>query len=217
MLNCHPPVISRAPADAEWKSALRLDRSWTDPSRDTIHLNWIPFLEPQFSYCGLRGSALDYLAWNASQAQGGSFMFNYLESNFDGDVHIEERIGALQNLRHGAVIMRIIVVHTTIENGAKAGLFGLLGDAPIQIVDVSKTQRLDAFFDLAEACESTPNFATTRQDFQRGSPELYKATLKKKFVDTFQSQGAETLSSLYPAIMFRLCPSLCSHQFEGYK
>jgi hypothetical protein len=80
-------------------------------------------------------------------------MFDYLESNFEVDfdefVDMEERIGALQKLRRGAVIMRINVVHTTIENAAKAGLFGLLGDAPIQIVDVSDTQRLDAFFDLA--------------------------------------------------------------------
>lgn len=143
----------KAPPDAEWKSRLILGHSWVDSSRDTIHLHWIPILEPLFLYSIAGGSALDYLAWNASQAQGGSFMFDYLESNFEVDfdefVDMEERIGALQKLRRGAVIMRINVVHTTIENAAKAGLFGLLGDAPIQIVDVSDTQRLDAFFDLA--------------------------------------------------------------------
>lgn len=207
----------KAPPDAEWKSALRLNHSWIDSSRDTVHLHWIPFFEPLFSYCTNGGSALDYLAWNASQAQGGSFMFNYLESNFDGDVDMEERIGALQKLRRGAVVMRIIVVHTTIENAAKAELFGLLGDAPIQIVDASDTQRLDALFDLAEACESTRNFTATRQDFQKDSPELYKTTLKKKLVDAFQSQGAQMLSSLYPAIMFRLCPNFCNRPFKGSK
>jgi hypothetical protein len=113
--------------------------------------------------------------------------------------------------------MRINVVHTTIENAAKAGLFGLLGDAPIQIVDVSDTQRLDAFFDLAEAPESTPSFTTTRHDFHKDSPEFYETILKKKLVDVFQCQGAETLSSLYPAIMFRLCPNFCNHSFKDSK
>lgn len=149
----------KAPLDAEWKSELRHDHLWIDSSRDTIHLHWITFVEPRFLYCIAGGSALDYLAWNASQAHGGSFRLDCLESNFDEDIDMEERIGALHKLRRGAVIICIIVVHTTFENALKAGLFGL-GDAPIQIVDASDTHRLDAVSDLAEASEFTLNFET---------------------------------------------------------
>jgi hypothetical protein len=66
-----------------------------------MHLHWIPILEPLFSYCVAGGSPLDYLAWNASQAQGGSFMFDYLESNFEVDfdeyVDMEERLEPFRN------------------------------------------------------------------------------------------------------------------------
>lgn len=67
---------------------------------------------------------------------------------------MEERFGTLQRLRHGIVVMRIIVVHTTFETAARTGLFRLLGDACIQLVDAFDGPRLNAFFDFAEKCES---------------------------------------------------------------
>ena len=61
---------------------------------------------------------------------------------------MEVRVGPVQRLHHGAIVMRVIVGHTTFQDAARAGLFGLLGDAPIQIVDMSDELRLDAFFIL---------------------------------------------------------------------
>jgi hypothetical protein len=93
-------------------------------------------------------------------------MFDYLDNTFDGDVSMEDGVGALQQLRHWTIVMRIIVVHTTLENAAKTGLFGLLGDAPIQLVDIFDDLRLDALFDFAEKCESgAKGFITRRQIF----------------------------------------------------
>lgn len=46
-------------------------------------------------------------------------------------------------------MIRIFVARSTFRNAAKGGLFGLLGDTPIQIVDVSDEPRIDAFFDFA--------------------------------------------------------------------
>lgn len=227
-INRHPPVISRvcresrlvasetgyyhdrvsAPPGAQWKSNLQLEKSWIDPSRDSIHLNWTPCYEA--GYWG-DGSALDYLAWRATRARGGSFMFDYLDNSFDGDVDMEERIGALQQLRHGIVVMRIIVVHTTFETAAKTGLFGLLGDACIQLVDVSDEPRLNAFFDFAKECESAAKGVTRMQDFYRESSEIARRSLKDKLADTFGAQAAQKLPPMCPAIMFRLCSHWCNH------
>ncbi|CAL5866160.1 uncharacterized protein PFLUO_LOCUS367 [Penicillium psychrofluorescens] len=160
------------------------------------------------------GRVLDYFAWNAAQFKGGSFMFDYLESTVEGDVDMEDRIGALQQLQHGAVVMRIILVHTILENAAKTGLFGLLGDAPIQVVDIFDESRLDALFEFAEKCESDAKGSITRrQDFHRDSSESVQIVLKDKLADTFGAQAAQKLSSIYPAIMFRLCTHWCNHSF----
>ncbi|OKO94390.1 hypothetical protein PENSUB_11657 [Penicillium subrubescens] len=101
IINRRPPVISRvcresryiaskfntsydrekgspsleAPPDAQWNSDLQLEKSWIDPSRDIIHLNWTSYYTA--GYFG-DGSALDFLAWRAVQASGGSFMFDIL-------------------------------------------------------------------------------------------------------------------------------------------
>ncbi|KAJ5808365.1 hypothetical protein N7474_009634 [Penicillium riverlandense] len=163
------------------------------------------------------GSALDHLAWNAAQVGGrGSFMFDYLDNNFDGEVDMEDRVGALQKLQHGAIAMRIIVVHTTFQNAALTGLFGLLGDAPIQLVDVSDEPRLYAFFDFAEKCDSDAKGFTKRQGFHRDSSETVKSILKEKLAETFGARAAQTLPQIYPAIMFRLCTRLCNRPFGGF-
>ncbi|KAJ6133233.1 hypothetical protein N7471_008448 [Penicillium samsonianum] len=227
--NRHPPLISRvcresrlvaskaghniekkAPKDSDWFSSGKFEKLWIDPSRDSIHLNWTPCYEPHFPNFG---SALDRLAWNAAQVRGkGSFMLYYLDSDFDGDVKMEDRVGPVQELHHGAIVMRVIVVHTTFQDAARSGLFGHFGDAPIQIVDVSDELRIDAFFDFANQCESSAKqFITKRQDFHRDSAESIKATLREKLAERF---GTQALPPMYPAIMFRFCPRWCNHSLK---
>lgn len=179
------------PQEAPWHSNLLVERTWLDPCRDIILLNWTPTYSA--GYCG-QGSALDSLAWNAAKARGGSFMFDYLESTRDGEVDLRERIGALQKLQH--VVMHLIVVHTTFETAAKTGLFGLLGDACIQLVDVSDEARLHALFDFAEKCESEANGSiTSKQDFRRQSPKSVKKILNDKLGRRFGGPGYSEIIS----------------------
>ncbi|KAJ5167274.1 uncharacterized protein N7482_006055 [Penicillium canariense] len=98
---------------------------------------------------------------NLPPSHGGSFMFDYLDNTLDGEVYLRERIGALQKLQYGGVVMHLIIVRTTFETAAKTGLFGLLGDAYIQLVDISDEARLNALFDFAEKCESEANGSIT--------------------------------------------------------
>ena len=180
------------PVEAEWISHSHVERSWVDPSRDTIHLNWTPCYEAEH---WADGSALDYLAWSAARARGGSFMFDYLDNEFDGDAFLEERIEAFQQLQHGRVVMRVIVVHSEFQTAAETGLFGLLGDACVQLVDVSDEQRLDAFFEFAEKCESDAEDGILWfQDFDIESPELANKSLKDKLAETFGAQAALSLA-----------------------
>lgn len=231
-INRQPPVISRVcresrrvafesgyqlvkespPPEARWNSSLLITKPWIDPSRDTIHLNWTPCYEADGSLIWGGGSALDYLAWSSRRARAGSFMFDYLDNTVDGGVDMEERIGAIQQLRNGVVVMQIVVVHTTFEAAADTGLFGLLGDACIQLVDVSDEARLNAFYDFAEKCESkAKGFVSRPQDFRRQSPESVRKTLTEKLADTFWSQPAQNLPPLSPVIMFRFCSRWCNH------
>lgn len=191
-----------------WNSNLLVrKKSWLDPRRDTIHLNWTP--SDLAGYNG-PGSALDYLAWKATEARRGSFMFDYLGPYFDGEgVSLDERIGVVQKLQNAFVVMKIVVVHTTVQIVTKSGLFGLLGDAFVQLIDVTDESRLDALFKFAEECESdTTGPIACKQVFCRKSADSYSKTLKEKLASTL---GQSLSLSLRPAIMFRFCPHFCNH------
>lgn len=142
-------------------------------------------------------------------------MFDYLDNTVDGGVNMEERIGAIQQLRQGAVVIKIVVVHTKFEAATKTGLFGLLGDACIQLVDVSDEARLNPFYDFADKCEANESKARglvrRPQDFRRQSPESIQKTLRDKLADTFWSQPGRNLPELSPVIMFRFCSLWCNH------
>jgi hypothetical protein len=109
------------------------------------------------------------------------------------------------------VVMRTVVAHSDPKTAAKTGLFGLLGDAPVQIVDWSDSPRIKAYFDFAEKCEQDKS-VTISQDFRR---ELhYSMTGKLRDVIMKQFNSEELAAAMNPAIMFRLCTRMCNH--HGY-
>ncbi|OQE06726.1 hypothetical protein PENFLA_c100G04817 [Penicillium flavigenum] len=134
-------------------------------------LDWTPWCEPEFWH---EESAVHHLAWHSAKAQGATFMFGYLKDKWDDDIDMENRVGAAQKLQHGTIVMRVIVAHTTVRNA--------FGDAPIQLVDISDDQRLDAFFAFAEECESyAQGFLTKGQRFYRESLESIKTREGKTY------------------------------------
>ncbi|CRG91180.1 hypothetical protein PISL3812_08228 [Talaromyces islandicus] len=190
------------PSEAQWESDTSINMAWFDHTRDLIHLNWHPSYEADFVG---KGSPLKSLAWDASQAAGGGSLFiEYFQT-----LHMPraELSDILNQLPTWMVVMRVIVVHTEASIGASTGLFGLLGDSRVQLVDLSDETRLNALFALAEKCEPY-DLVTTRQDFHRDSAETIQQDLREIIVAKFRSD--ELLPRLRPVIMFRLCTEMCN-------
>jgi hypothetical protein len=107
------------------------------------------------------------------------------------------------------VVMRTVIVHAPRTVHA-TGLFGILGDAPIQIVDIRDQERIHALFDLAEACENESSEFCPSQSFYRSSVEEMECYLRDILSSSFGS--AELSFELRPTVMFRWCPLMCNHR-----
>lgn len=108
-----------------------------------------------------------------------------------------EELDALEQLPSLWVIMSTIMIHLDFREAAQTGLFGLLGDAPVQIVPASDKKRASALYDLADP---------SGKEIQREYSEL-EMGLEEGCV---MHEISEKLSSkLHAAIMFRLCTPNC--------
>lgn len=243
--NGRPPIISRVcresravafetggplefseemPLDARWVSGTIAIDPWLDRVRDSVHLNWAPSCEAQYSS---HGNPLRCLAWGAGRvARGGSLMVDYFVDmfpprgqfppaggvstapNHSRNPEASRAMDVLGQLPSWMVVMRVLIVHADFGTAAATGLFGLLGDAPVQVIDVTDEARVNALLDLAERSERNGQVAA-RQDFHLDSVELMKQTLTDVIVTTFGSE--KVVPPMRPAVMFRLCTDMCNH------
>jgi len=184
--------------------------------QDSIqHLNWTSVYNADYQS---QGSPLHTLAWKASQTSGiASLMEEFIAPLYKypfwgrfTPTFRHDKAGdleALQQISDWLVVMRIIVIHSEHKPAAKTGMFGLLGDAPVQIVAVSDDARVHAFYHLAETCERrTP--VKVAQDFSRESVDSMKQRLRNRILRTHDSE--RLVAAMRPAIMFRLCTDGCN-------
>ena len=225
-LNGLPPLISRVcresravalqsrpkisetddPAAPLWKSGSRI---WQpiDPLRDIFHLNW----EPGWPTFHPRESSFFYLAWHAARvARGGSFMLNNLR-------FIEEHEkDALKKMPSWIVVVRTIVIHASYRYAASTGLFGLLGDAPVQLVYVSEQDKVRAFLSLAEESQRKGHAfhpQNLRREFTKNEKDTIRWAISSRHL-------RESMPPIRTAIMFRLCTEMCNHSDmaeEGFR
>ncbi|KAJ5267060.1 hypothetical protein N7478_009868 [Penicillium angulare] len=223
-MNLRPPTISRVCREsrdvafqnrvmlpyeemldeAYWESETRV-KGMIDPSRDTVHLNWVPWDERYED----EGYSIGYLAWHAANsAQGGSMdVFAIFPDDF-------EMLEFIPNL---VLVTRKVIVHASAEYVAKTGLFGLLCDAPVQLVDLSDENRLKAFFDLAEETQKK-GYVTFGQDLHRKSCEDLQAEFKKivkRRYGGFVAPSWDKIPPMRGAIMFRLCTDMCNNSEDA--
>jgi hypothetical protein len=203
-----PDSYGEAPLEADWVCStngdIRANNFWLDYKRDSVHLNWLPHYGPY--YGNGSGSVLMHLAWHAKKlGRRPSIMAECLiDCCVPGN---EDEIWEIfELLPSWWAIMRIVVVHTSFREAASSGLFGLLGDACVQIVPVSDQTRINVFYDFADKCERQ---APSDQNMQRDTPGFSRRKLKHAMTYGLRSSERANgiLSRMHPAIIFRLCIS----------
>ncbi|KAK5161101.1 hypothetical protein LTS14_000897 [Recurvomyces mirabilis] len=225
-LNSRPPLITRVcrearevaletgyvhirseddrPETARWVSMLSVEDGWQDRTRDSWHLNYNLAYEGGYESSG---HPVAYLAWHVlhSASGVGSFDFGLLShvgiwsrASDPFGVRHKDECHSLKQLQKWLVVMRIIVVHADLRTAAATGMFGLLGDATLQVVDVADQGRLEKFVDLAEEYEKTMSAVVTPQDLTRESKDSMELRLQEVEMDGY---GNETMANtLRPAV-----------------
>lgn len=96
------------------------------------------------------------------------------------DSELAEELRILQTVPEWLVVMRTIIIHCNLEAAARSGLFGLLGDALVLVIDAYRNRaRVKALLDFAEACESLQGPPLIRnQDYELESPDDMRRRLE---------------------------------------
>lgn len=152
--------------------------------------------------CASRWAAQRYHRWGPSR-----------DHFVTADEEIAGSLLILQALPVWLIVMRIFIVHCDLDTVARSGLFGLLGDAPVLVVDACREQaRVKALLDFAEACESVLGPLTKEQNFELESPDAMAWRLEHHIL--YRYQPNVRVSDMHPAVMFRLCPGLCNRRTD---
>lgn len=251
-LNQRPPLISRVchvsrtvALAAGSMFHLRPDDTnywqfqWKDPVRDSLHISWTPSddmlwgtsLNPFIWHERYDSKRIQQLSSGMSRGDPPSLMLEAIipvpryDSRFPTDT-ITLQTQLLRNFRKWLVVMRTIIVHCDYKTAAATGLFGLLDDAAIAVVDVCKDpERAEALFEFAKACEfqgqEPPLLA---QDFRHETPDMMKRALNDiiqlKYRIHLRDRTAAFAAIMQPAIMYRRCPRMCNRRktnFMTYK
>lgn len=212
--------------EAEWDAMnLIVSDRWQAPSRDSAHLNWTPAYQADLGMAA-DGHPLDSLIRESKRLnRSASIMLEYLSSNiieqepFDKPIHWplesipiprhrHQDLAALSLLPEWLVVTRVVVIHLDFARAARTGLFGILGDEPIQVLEAASllTSQL---YELAESCEHGAYAITAMQDFTRMSTNDMDAMVKRVAFKAFHDR--ELSMRMRPAIMFRLCTEMCNH------
>lgn len=96
------------------------------------------------------------------------------------------------------VILPPVVVHA--DMATAAGLFGLLWDARVQVVE--NEEQIKQFLALGERLDVTVSDSFTLEELKKAKAKL-QVTVKAVF------KSAYTKITLHPAVVFRLCIDQC--------
>lgn len=198
--------------DTEAFSNYQIDNPWLDTVRDSVHLNWEPWVDIEWQSYDLGDPVRCVMATAArSRAGRASIMLGLLQV-FQHRARPEEpdpqfrwtRSGLAGLMRARAswdvVILEPVILHA--DPGAAAGPFGLLADARVQLVDADDGERINRFMALEEMPGVTIGAGFGQEELATGKQELRDAA-KAVF-------GSEDKTpALRPVVMFRLCTKAC--------
>ena len=227
-INSQPPVIARVCRESrevafetrgpfpqpergcdgyfDWQHA-NYPPPWLDRARDTIHLNWEPWSEIDVAS---DGDPLSHLVWMAAQTKpnAASIMEGLIWQSLkdpSGETGKWDwaQLGCVLRRRQSWFVMlgEPIIVHANVKTAA--GMFGLLGDARIQLVRVDDKPRVERFLALSQSPGVTisPSAANVLGD--TGWAASKTRELREDCAKIFGS--GDVFSRMQPVIMFRLC------------
>ncbi|KAK3333839.1 hypothetical protein B0T19DRAFT_440565 [Cercophora scortea] len=150
-------LSSRSGGDQDWEdfeAPNLVVGPWFQPGRDIAHLHWSDFYDGYF-YMDQTGDPVPFLQAVAAKGAGASIMAELLY-RFDDDEFSEhlaaclstDTLEFLPRCRDYLVTITMVNIHVPYDNGLRSGLFGLLGDEPIQLVDPSDSAAITAFHNL---------------------------------------------------------------------
>ncbi|KAK3933791.1 hypothetical protein QBC46DRAFT_401269 [Diplogelasinospora grovesii] len=208
----HPEPLSDSPELADWASGIipvpRVDSHRTQ----FVHLNWAPAQDIDADWPA-DGDPLRYAMWVADQMPGSEISLDasLLEDVQYNSIHSEkhpwtrEELQDLMRRRKSftVVVQEPIFIHGDFHRVAQTGLWGLLGDAPVQIVHADEEARLNSFVELG------------REEGMKLSSDPFKNPLKDRLQELSDTVMAvfgsdENAPRLVPAFMFRYCPHNCA-------
>lgn len=140
----------------------------------------------------------------SARNSSGSIMKNYAR-DMPGSSHFEVYNRHPQWL----VVMYVVVIHAPPRIIAASGLFGLLGDAPIQIIDLADDDRIEAMFEFVERWSELTQ-GPGEQGGIRCSRSRQEAYLKELMIPSGDSDVASNATDIRPAVMFGVCHQNCS-------
>jgi hypothetical protein len=179
-----------------------LESIWVQPRRDILHLNWAQLLYNTWGNAGDPDSPIAMFLWRAEDLgmQPSVVAAVIHPSNFEGlldgsddaiasddpcllyhdtknkDAAAIAYCAGSQSCLH--VTMAAVSLHVTRKVALQSGLFGLWGDAPVQMVDVGDEARLREFQGLFKehALEREPAVQTL---FERFSSSQFQMAVEK--------------------------------------
>ena len=133
----------------------------TDPVRfrrglDVVHLNWANIYGSQTNVCWVKACPLPTFQWLANQAAAASVTAELLapfkpgcgdpHDDFSATLRSEQTKYFSRHVFY-YVVLTMVEIHMSDDDAARAGVFGVLGEEPLQLVDPSDTAALARFRD----------------------------------------------------------------------
>ncbi|KAK7698774.1 hypothetical protein SLS64_012255 [Diaporthe eres] len=205
----------RDPENTQDFAKYMVTHPWLDTARDVIHINWDPAADIEWQTYDWGDPVRCVMSYAArTEALTASIrlgLLHVMKDRDEPDHHLRWTTSELADLMRSesraqflswsVVVRPPIVVHAA--RAADSGsLFGLLGDAPVQLVDIDDERRINNFLGLG----ATPG-VTISPGIEPG--ELARAKQELQDVVDMMFGSELPAPSLHPVIMFRLCTESC--------
>jgi hypothetical protein len=104
------------------------------------------------------------------------------------------------------IVMQVVVEHAPRRRVASSGFFGLLGDAPLQIIDLADAVKIDAMSKLAQDCDNARLFKSGQELNLLADQHALRM---KHISELVASREMALTTDFRPSIAFLWCPLMC--------